>query len=192
MSSAKPEIRVIAMASAAILDGRPDGRLAQNAPAPRRPASPASALDNLPHQDITNGIISAKVYLPGENGFYRGTRFDRAGVVAHATYKGHDYGQYWFSSYSPDVHDFSGRMARSPSPPPAARPARPRNSPPSASTKPAMGGKFLKIGVGILKRDTADYDFVHAYPVVNEGKRGFSATKTSVRLTQDLADKDTG
>ena len=55
-----------------------------------------------------------------------------------------------------------------------------------------MGGKFLKIGVGILKRDTDAYDFVHTYPVVNEGKRGDSATKTSVRLTQDLSDKDTG
>jgi hypothetical protein len=55
-----------------------------------------------------------------------------------------------------------------------------------------MGGKFLKVGVGILKRDTQAYDFVHTYPVVNEGKRGYSATKTSVRLTQDLNDKDTG
>ena len=55
-----------------------------------------------------------------------------------------------------------------------------------------QGGKFLKIGIGILKRDTDAYDFVHTYPVVNEGKRGFTASKTEVRLTQDLADKDTG
>ena len=55
-----------------------------------------------------------------------------------------------------------------------------------------MGGKFLKIGVGILKRDTDPYVFVHTYPVLNEGKRGYSATKTSVRLTQELNDKETG
>ena len=36
------------------------------------------------------------------------------------------------------------------------------------------------------------YDFVHAYPVLNEGTRSYSATKTSVRLTHDLADKETG
>jgi hypothetical protein len=54
------------------------------------------------------------------------------------------------------------------------------------------GGRFLKIGVGILKRTTPTYDFVHLYPVLNEGKRSFSATKTSVRFTHDLADKETG
>ena len=74
--------------------------MAQNRTAaqPPAPGHPASTLDNLPHKDISNGIVSAKVYLPGEDGFYRGTRFDRTGVVAHATYKGQDYGQYWFSS----------------------------------------------------------------------------------------------
>src|SRR5580700_3339304 len=97
-----------AMGSAAILTSGMVMAQAQNRPAPP-PASviPASALDKLPHKDISNGIVSAKVYLPGEGGFYRGTRFDRAGVVAHATYKGQDYGQYWFSSYSPEVHDFA-------------------------------------------------------------------------------------
>src|ERR1700759_4583692 len=67
---------------------------------------PVSPLDSLPHRDISNGIVSAKVYLPGEGGFYRGTRFDRTGVVAHGTFKGDDFGEPWFSSYSPHVRDF--------------------------------------------------------------------------------------
>jgi hypothetical protein len=182
------------MGSAAILTGLISLASAQNHPAmvPADSVIPASALDNLPHKDISNGIISAKVYLPGEGAFYRGTRFDRAGVVAHATYKGTDYGQYWFSSYSPMVHDFAWRdhQVTVSTASGAAGPAEEFTA--IGFDEAGQGGKFLKVGVGILKRDTDAYDFVHTYPVVNEGKRAYSATKTSVRLTQDLDDKDTG
>jgi hypothetical protein len=186
------------MGSAAILTGLVSLASAQNqpAPVPAAPPSesviPASTLDGLPHKDISNGIVSAKVYLPGPGGFYRGTRFDRAGVVAHATYKGTDYGQYWFSSYSPLVHDFAWRnhQVTVSTASGAAGPAEEFTA--IGFDEAGMGGKFLKVGVGILKRDTQDYDFVHVYPVVNEGKRGYTATKTSVRLTQDLNDKATG
>jgi hypothetical protein len=192
MSSAKRKIAVIAIASAAIFTGGLVTDSQNRAGAQPAGAVPASVLDNLPHKDITNGIISAKVYLPGDNGFYRGTRFDRAGVVAHATYKGQDYGQYWFSSQSPTVHDFTwanGQVTVST----ASGAAGPSEEFTTIGFDEAgIGGKFLKIGVGILKRDTQTYDFVHTYPVVNEGKRGFTATKTDVRLTQDLGDKDTG
>jgi hypothetical protein len=182
------------MGSAAILTGLVSLANAQNQPAPVPADSviPASTLDGLPHKDISNGIVSAKVYLPGPGGFYRGTRFDRAGVVAHATYKGTDYGQYWFSSYSPLVHDFAWRdhQVTVSTASGAAGPAEEFTA--IGFDEAGMGGKFLKIGVGILKRDTQDYDFVHVYPVVNEGTRGYTATKTSVRLTQDLNDKSTG
>ncbi len=184
----------VAMGSAAILASGMMMASAQNRPAPPPDTSviPASRLDNLPHRDISNGIVSAKVYLPGENGFYRGTRFDRAGVVAHATYKGTDYGQYWFSSTSPAVHDFAwqnGQVTVST----ASGAAGPSEEFTTIGFDEAgKDGRFLKIGVGILKRDTDAYDFVHTYPVLNEGKRGFTATKDSVRLTQDLSDKDTG
>jgi hypothetical protein len=183
-----------AMGSAAILTGLVSWASAQNQPAPVPADSviSASALDGLPHKDISNGIVSAKVYLPGEGGFYRGTRFDRAGVVAHATYKGTDYGQYWFGSYSPMVHDFAWRdhQVTVSTASGAAGPAEEFTA--IGFDQAGVGGKFLKVGVGILKRDTQDYDFVHTYPVLDEGKRGSSANKTSVRLTQDLNDKDTG
>ncbi len=190
----KRNYTVLAMGSAAILTGLVSASVAQNQPAPVDAASvsPASHLDGLPHKDISNGIISAKVYVPGENGFYRGTRFDRAGVVAHATYKGTDYGQYWFSSQSPQVHDFAWRdhQVTVSTASGAAGPAEEFTA--IGFDQAGVGGKFLKPGIGIMKRDTQAYDFVHTYPVVNEGKRGFSATKTSVRLTQDLNDKETG
>ena len=87
---------VVAMGSAAIFTTGMMMASAQNSPAPPPPASvkSAAALDSLPHHDISNGIVSAKVYLPGPNGLYQGTRFDRTGVVTKATYKGQNYGQY--------------------------------------------------------------------------------------------------
>jgi len=188
----------VAMGSAVILTSGMMLAQAQNRPTPPPPAppsesvTPASHLDNLPHRDISNGIVSAKVYLPGENGFYHGTRFDRAGVVAHATYKGTDYGQYWFSNTSPAVHDFAwqnGQVTVST----ASGAAGPSEEFATIGFDEAAKGRgFLKIGVGILKRDTDSYDYVHTYPVLNEGRRGFTATKDSVRLTQDLSDKDSG
>jgi len=182
------------MGSAAIFTGLMSPVTAQNQPAPPpvSSVSPASALDGLPHHDISNGIVSAKVYLPGEGGLYRGTRFDRTGVVAQATYKGQNYGQYWFSSTSPAVHDFiwqNGQVIVSTASG-AAGPVEEFTT--IGYDEAGAGGKFLKIGVGILKRDAAAYDFVHPYPMVNEGKRSESATKTQVRLTHDLSDKDTG
>src|SRR3984957_5978103 len=194
MSVSTRKYIALAMGSVAILMGLVSWAGAQNQPPPVDAASvsPASSLDGLPHKDISNGIISAKVYVPGENGFYRGTRFDRAGVGAHATYKGTDYGQYWFSSQSPQVHDFAWRdhQVTVSTASGAAGPAEEFTA--IGFDEAGMGGKFLKPGVGILKRDTDKYDFVHTYPIVNEGKRGYSATKTSVRLTQDLNDKDSG
>ncbi|HEX4271469.1 MAG TPA: hypothetical protein VHZ32_08785, partial [Rhizomicrobium sp.] len=194
MSSRTRNYLVTAMGSAAILTTFMSLAMAQNHPAPVPADSviAASTLDGLPHKDISNGIVSAKVYLPGDDGFYRGTRFDRAGVVAHATYKGTDYGQYWFGSYSPLVHDFAWRdhQVTVSTASGAAGPAEEFTA--IGFDEASQGGKFLKVGVGILKRDTKDYDFVHTYPVVNEGKRSFTATQNSVRLMQDLNDKETG
>jgi hypothetical protein len=191
MPSGKRKIAVIAATSAAIFTSQMMAAQGQNRPSPAS-VIPASRLDSLPHRDISNGIVSAKVYLPGEHALYRGTRFDRTGVIAHATYKGHDYGEYWFSSYSPEVHDFvwqDGQVTVSPVSG-AAGPVEEFTT--VGFDEAGQGGRFLKIGVGIQKRTSDTYDFVHAYPVVNEGKRGFSATKTSVRLTHDLSDKETG
>ena len=188
MSSKTQKFALAAMGSAAILTG---AALAQ----PRPPAAsiiPASTLDGLPHKDISNGIVSAKVYLPGEHALYRGTRFDRAGVVAHATYKGHDYGEYWFSSYSPLVRDFVWQDGQVTVSPVSGAPGPMEEFTAIGFDEAGMGGRFLKIGVGVLKRDVQTYDFVHLYPVLNEGKRGVSATKTSVRFTQNLSDKETG
>lgn len=161
-------------------------------PPPPNSTSPASALDNFPAKTITNGIISAKVYLPDPFGFYRATRFDHAGMITHITYKNYDYGKYWFVKTSPNVQNFTydadGLVAHNNNV--AAGPVEEfgENGFEAAGT----GGRFLKIGVGILKRDTQKYDRFHTYPVLNAGKRTTSATRTSIRFTQVVAGDPSG
>jgi len=66
----------------------------------------ALSAQNFPSHQITNGQISAKVYLPdAKNGFYRTTRFDWSGAIASLEYKGHNYYGQWFSKIT-DIYDF--------------------------------------------------------------------------------------
>jgi hypothetical protein len=154
--------------------------------------SPATALDNMPSKTLTNGLVSAKVYLPVPFGFYRATRFDHAGMITHITYKGHDYGQYWFVKTSPDVKNFTydkdGLVANSNNF--AAGPVEEFGENGFDAADP--GGRFLKIGVGILKRDTDKYDRFHTYPILTEGKRTTTVTRNSIRFDQTVTDPATG
>src|SRR5690242_20859171 len=47
---------------------------------------------DFPRAEISNREIHAKLLLPNsDNGYYRGSRFDWAGVIESLTYKGHTY-----------------------------------------------------------------------------------------------------
>jgi hypothetical protein len=181
---------------ALLLAGAATAALAQgNAPfIPPNPAdtSPAGALDNLPSKTITNGIVSAKVYLPVPFGFYRATRFDHAGMITHITYKGQDYGRYWFVKTSPGVKNFTydqnGLVANNNNI--AAGPVEEFGE--NGFDAGGPGGRFLKIGVGILKRDTDKYDRFHTYPILTEGARTTTATKSSIRFTQVIPTDSSG
>ncbi len=158
-----------------------------NAPFVRPPpnsTSPASALDGFPSRTISNGILRAKVYLPNEFGFYRGTRFDHAGMITHITYKGHDYGRYWFVKTSPVVRNFTydadGLVANNNNI--AAGPVEEFGENGFDAAGPE--GRFLKIGVGILKRTNDIYDRFHTYPILNAGARTMRVTKNSITFTQ--------
>jgi hypothetical protein len=179
-----------------LLAGTAAAALAQgNAPfMPVNPqdTAPASALDDLPSRTITNGIVSAKVYLPVPFGFYRATRFDHAGMITHITYKGQDYGHYWFVKTSPEVKNFTydsdGLVAHNNNV--AAGPVEEFGE--NGFDAAGLNGRFLKIGVGILKRDNDKYDRFHTYPILNEGKRTTTATSSSIRFTQVIAGDPSG
>src|SRR3954462_12657335 len=173
----------------------PSARGQGNAPfMPVNPAdtSPASALDGMPSKTISNGLVAAKVYLPDPFGFYRSTRFDHAGMITHITYKGQDYGRYWFVKTSPDVknltYDKDGLVAH-----PSDVEAGPvEEFGQNGFEEAGPAGRFLKIGVGILKRDNDTYDRFHTYPIINGGKRTTTATKSSIRFNQVVANDPSG
>ena len=59
-----------------------------------------------PQAEISNGVLRTTVYLPdAEKGFYRGTRFDWAGVIGSLEYKGHSYYGPFFEKFNPAVSD---------------------------------------------------------------------------------------
>ena len=152
---------------------------------------PAMALENFRHVEIGNGLLTAKVYPPGENELYRGTRFDHAGVVFHVTYRGQDYDTYWFDRFVAD-------------------PAVTAKQPPYVETsccavsgpveefaavgfdEAGMGGRFLKPGIGIFTRDNDDPARFPTLPALNEGVRTFRATKNSAFFVQTIDDPKSG
>ena len=167
------------------------GAAAQTA-LPPNDTAPASALDALPSVALSNGIVTAKVYLPVPFGFYRGTRFDHAGIVTHLTYKGQDYGQFWFSRISPDIRDFVYDGDDVVGGPNSAIAGPVEEFDPVGFDQVGSGGTFLKIGVGVLKRDNEKYDHYHVYPIVNEGRRSTVVSKAGVRFTQIIAGDPSG
>ncbi|MEY4966058.1 MAG: hypothetical protein RL274_1641 [Pseudomonadota bacterium] len=152
---------------------------------------PARALDDAPHVVIDNGKVSALLYPPGEKSLYKGTRFDHAGVVLHITYKGQDYSDYWFDRFVVDPRDTSRH-------PDGTQTACCAVSGPVEEfgvvgfEEAGMGGRFLKPGVGIFKRDSDNANQHPTLPLLNAGTRSFKSTKAGADFTHDLHDRESG
>lgn len=137
-----------------------------------------------PQVEISNGLVSARVYLPNtETGYYRGSRFDWSGVIARVDYKGHNYFGVWFPHYDPRLHDaITGPVEE------FRTGSTGVGSALGFEAAPA-GGMFVKIGVGVLKKpDAKPYDFARAYPIVNSGVWSSRPAKDAVQFEQDLHD----
>ena len=150
-----------------------------------------------PQAEITNGQIRVKLYLPdARNGYYRGTRFDWSGVIAGLEYKGHNYYGPWFNRVDPKVHDYRYEGAEIIA------------SPCSGITGPVeeflthgsalgwdeakAGGTFIKIGVGVLRKDEGSYNSVKEYEIVDLGKWSVRKHADSIEFTQELTDPSSG
>jgi hypothetical protein len=151
-----------------------------------------------PQVHITNGLIHATVYTPdSEKGFYRGTRFDWAGVIGHLEYAGHNYYGPWFTKTDPNVFDFIYKgddIVASPCSA-AVGPVEEffTNDKALGFDQAAPGATFIKIGVGVLRRpDSKDYSSYIQYTIVDPGKRTTHATADSVEFTQDVTDPTSG
>jgi len=129
-----------------------------------------------PQTEISNGIITANLYLPDhENGYYRASRFDWSGVISSLEYKGHNYFGQWFENYDPmtndaimgPVEDFS----------------------PLGYEEALEGAVFVKIGIGALKKiKEENYRFSHTYDLVNGGEWKVKVHKNRVAFTHELLD----
>ena len=155
------------------------------------------AAADFPSAEISNGQLQVKLYLPdSKNGYYRGTRFDWSGEIISLKYRGHEYYGPWFNRVDPKVHDY--------------RYAGPEiiASPCSAASGPVeefktngsalgwdeakVGGTFIKIGVGVLRKSGSRYDFVKQYEIVDPGKWTVKRRRDSVEFTQELTDPSSG
>jgi hypothetical protein len=143
-----------------------------------------------PSAEIANGQIRAKIYLPNEqNGYYRGTRFDWSGIVYSLQYKGHNYYGPWVQRTDPKVRDFVyegpdivGGLCSS-----ISGPVDEFGQVGWEEAKP--GGRFLKIGVGILRRADEDaYDNYRLYDILDPGKWTIGKHGDYIDFTQQLAD----
>jgi hypothetical protein len=133
------------------------------------------------------------VYLPdAERGFYRGTRFDWAGVIGSLEYNGHHYFGPFFEKFNPAVADVViGDPVEAGINSAATGPVEEFVNGPDgtvrgyAEAKP--GEAFCKIGVGALRKtDDAPYSSYVNYPILNGGKRSINVRADSVEFTHEV------
>ena len=116
---------------------------------------------------IGNNSLTITLHAPdGADGYYRGTRFDWAGVFGSIEYRGCNYSEPWFEQYSPLMHDAVCGPAEEFSP--------------VGWDEVAVGETFLKIGVGVLKKMEGPYDRFKLHDIVDPGVRTVYATADSV------------
>lgn len=159
----------------------------------------ASPQDGPPEVEISNGEIRAKIYLPAaQKGFYQGTRFDWSGVVSRLEYRGHNYYGQWYADSDPNVHDFVFRGSENEIvTSPCCKTEGPveefqSNQHALGYDEAKVGGTFIKIGVGVLRKDAEEYDAFHQYELVDGGKWTVTRHADSVEFTHELADPATG
>jgi hypothetical protein len=161
-------------------------------------AVPIKTLAQSPAVSITNGSLSARIYLPDtQRGFYRGLRFDWAGVIGSLTYRGHEFYAPWFRAMSNRVWDFvfEGDSVVASANSAATGPVEEFNSEGGALgyADAAPGGTFLKIGVGVLRRpDATPYSSYRTYPMVDPGRRSVAPKSDRVVFTHEVADTSSG
>jgi hypothetical protein len=115
-----------------------------------------------PHRVLRNdtGMRVMVMLVDKDKGFYRGTRFDWAGHIAQAKYRGHTFFGLWRTPHDPTNYEHGAGPCDEfgIEKPPGYDQAKP-------------GEPFLKVGVGLLKRiDEKPYHFSTRYPVLDGGR----------------------
>ena len=139
----------------------------------------ASHADDAPSAEITNGLVTARLYLPDPlRGHYRGTRFDWAGDIYSLRYAGHEFSGPWFDSYDPLRHD--AIMG------PVEEFLSGESSLGYAEAKPGEG--FVRIGVGVVRKpEEKPYERFRTYEIVDAGKRTTVPERDRVTFEHELS-----
>lgn len=151
-----------------------------------------------PTTTIANGKVKATLYLPdSKDGYYRGTRFDWSGVVRNVEYAGHDLYGPWYQRIDAKVPDYIYDGTDIVVGPCTSMMGVPEEFTTNNSAlgwdEAKVGGTFIKIGVGVLRKpDDRPYDMFRLYDIVDGGKWTVRKTANSVEFTQELADPVTG
>ena len=140
----------------------------------------APPTDQWPQAQITNGDITAKLYLPdAETGYYRGTRFDWSGVIYSLKTKNHEYFGQWFERYDPKLHDaIMGPVQEFH-----------HGDTCLGYDEAKVGGTFIRIGVGVLRKpDERQFNRFKTYEIVDPGKWSVVTGKDKIMFVHDLND----
>lgn len=135
-----------------------------------------------PQAEITNGVVTAKLYLPdAERGYYRGTRFDWSGQIYSLRTQGHEYFGQWFPRYDPNLHDAIMGPVED---------FRTGDSSTGYNEAP-VGGTFYRIGVGALKKpDDKPFQPFRTYEIVDPGKWTVKPSRDAVEFVHELNSQD--
>ena len=149
-----------------------------------------------PQVTLSNGPLSMLVYLPdASQGFFRGTRFDWAGVVGRLEYANHVYYDRWFSKMDPNTRDWEVTPEIIAGPNTAITgPVEEFQKPLGYDTAPA-GGVFVKIGVGVLRKPSeegAAYSAFRLYEIADAGVRRLDVKSNALTFTHDVAEPVSG
>jgi hypothetical protein len=144
-------------------------------------AALALAAAEFPEARISNGVVTAKLYLPdAQKGYYQGTRFDWSGVIHSLRTKEHEYFGVWFDKYDPKLHDaITGPVEEFLT-----------GDSSLGYDEAGPGGIFVRIGVGAVRRppDETKYQRFRTYDIVDSGKWSVRKKADSIEFTHELGD----
>jgi hypothetical protein len=153
------------------------------------------AAADYPQARISNGQITASIYLPdAKNGYYRSTRFEWSGAVYSLRYKGHEFYGPWYDRIDPTVINWVHQGPEIVSGPCSALwgPVNEFETP-LGFNEAKPGGTFIKIGVGVLRKASdGRYNKYQPYEVLDPGKWTVKPNADSVEFTQELSDPASG
>ena len=146
-----------------------------------------------PQAEISNGQITAKMYLPdATNGYYRSTRFDWSGAIFSVQYRGHEFYGPWFDRIDPNVINWVHQGSNIVSGPCSALMGPVNEFERVLGWNDTNSATFIKIGVGVLRKREGNYNKYAPYDVLDPGKWSVKTESDSIEFTQELSDSASG